>query len=210
MRKETNGIMGRIYTGSINAEELRINADKIDLKGKPFYKGELTSEEFSGVHAFHTVFNHPVSEAPAPLTKERNYTRSKWILEEVIETVFATSDSEEDFLSQVNALKTELGVVSVETLEKNPDTKLPLSDFEKIVGQVDGLVDAMYFILGSFVELGINPRQVFNIVQDANMAKLGENGEPIIRESDGKIQKPENWEPPEPKIREEIKRQMEL
>jgi hypothetical protein len=40
------------------------------------------------------------------------------------------------------------------------------------------------------------------------MAKLGADGKPIIRESDGKIMKPEGWEPPEAKLEVEIKRQI--
>lgn len=192
--------------------ELYLDSAKIDIApNNYFYKNEPTSAEFAGVHAFQTAFDHPTSDTPVPLTKERNYTRSKWILEEVIESIFASSGSEEDFLDQVDALKADLDVVAFETLKKNPNVELPHSNFEKIVGQVDGLVDAMYFVLGSFVELGVNPKSVFDIVQQANMAKLGSDGNPIIRESDGKIMKPENWErdhAPEPRIREEIERQM--
>jgi predicted HAD superfamily Cof-like phosphohydrolase len=50
---------------------------------------------------------------------------------------------------------------------------------------------------------------LFDIVQAANMAKLGPDGKPIIRPEDGKIMKPEGWEPPEEKLEAEIKRQYE-
>lgn len=167
-----------------------------------------TSHEYEEVKKFHKAFNHPVSNTPTPISKERNYVRSKWILEEVIETVFALSDSPDDFLSQIEKMKQDLNVVAQETLGKNEDVELPLTNFEKIVGLADGLVDANYFINGSFAEAGVNPRALFDIVQNANMSKLDKDGNPIIRESDGKIMKPENWEAPEPKIRKEIQHQV--
>ena len=71
-----------------------------------------------------------------------------------------------------------------------------------IYGQTDAMIDLIYFALGTLVELGIPPAEVFKVVQDANMAKL-HDGEPKYRE-DGKIIKPEGWQPPEPKIKKII------
>ena len=75
-------------------------------------------------------------------------------------------------------------------------------DADDIYGQVDGLIDLIYFSLGTLVELGVPPAEVFKVVQDANMAKL-HDGKPKYRD-DGKIIKPEGWQPPEPKIQEVI------
>ena len=77
---------------------------------------------------------------------------------------------------------------------------------ENIYEQCDALTDLIYFALGTFVEMGVNPDKLFNIVQEANMSKLWADGKARYRE-DGKILKPETWVDPEPKIRAEIDRQ---
>jgi predicted HAD superfamily Cof-like phosphohydrolase len=75
--------------------------------------------------------------------------------------------------------------------------------------QVDGLTDAMYFILGTFTLLGVNPEPIFDIVAEANLGKIGPDGT-VLRDEQGKITKPAYWKhvfAPEPLIREELKRQ---
>ena len=84
----------------------------------------------------------------------------------------------------------------------------PSDDVERLVGQGDALTDALYFVMGSFVELGLDPVPLFEIVQRANMAKLGPDGKPILRESDNKVMKPEGWMPPEPELEKEVRRQI--
>ena len=81
-------------------------------------------------------------------------------------------------------------------------------DADNVIDQADALVDAMYFILGSAVEIGVDLEPVFDIVQNANMSKLWADGKPHYRESDGKVAKPEGWQAPEPQIEAEIKKQM--
>ncbi len=76
---------------------------------------------------------------------------------------------------------------------------------ENLVDQVDAFADIIYYILNQASKNGIDMDPIFSIVHEANMRKLV-NGKPIKRE-DGKIMKPSNWEPPEPKIKEELKRQ---
>ena len=81
---------------------------------------------------------------------------------------------------------------------------------DNVIDQADALVDALYFILGTAVEIGVDLEPVFDIVQGANMSKLWADGKPHYRESDGKVAKPEGWEAPEPQIQAEIERQMEI
>lgn len=78
---------------------------------------------------------------------------------------------------------------------------------DTIVDQADAMIDVMYFALGTLVEMGVRPQALMDIVQQANMSKLGADGKPIYG-SDGKVQKPEGWENPYPKLLEEIKQQM--
>lgn len=61
--------------------------------------------------------------------------------------------------------------------------------------QADAMIDLIYFALGGLVELGVRPARLFDIVHQANMAKLWPDGRPRFRE-DGKIIKPSNWRDP--------------
>lgn len=81
-----------------------------------------------------------------------------------------------------------------------------------VVGQADAVIDGIYFLIGTLVEMGVKPERLFNVVQEANMSKLHSlNGQMVaVYREDGKIVKPEGWEAPEPKLEEEVKRQMGL
>jgi predicted HAD superfamily Cof-like phosphohydrolase len=88
--------------------------------------------------------------------------------------------------------------------------KEEINEFENaktIVDQADAMIDCMYFVLGTLVEMGVDPEPLFDIVQAANMAKLGPDGKPIYK-PDGKVAKPKNWQPPEPLLEREIERQL--
>ena len=74
---------------------------------------------------------------------------------------------------------------------------------ELIEDQVDAMCDLIYFALGTLVEIGVKPEGIFNIIHEANMNKLGKDGRPIYNEQ-GKVIKPEGWQPPEKFILEEI------
>ncbi len=68
-----------------------------------------------------------------------------------------------------------------------------------IVEQADAMIDVIYFALGTLVEMGIKPDELFEIVQHANMSKLWEDGKPHYAE-DGKTIKPSTWEDPHDKL----------
>jgi len=70
--------------------------------------------------------------------------------------------------------------------------------------QVDAMIDVMYFALGTLVQIGVPPAKVFEVVQNANMSKLWEDGKPRFREGDGKVIKPPTWQDPHNKIIEVI------
>lgn len=76
----------------------------------------------------------------------------------------------------------------------------------EIVEQADAMIDVIYFALGTLVEMGIKPDNLFEIVQDSNMAKLWPDGKPHYNE-DGKTIKPPTWEDPHDKLREAIENQ---
>lgn len=78
---------------------------------------------------------------------------------------------------------------------------------DEIVEQADAMIDVMYFALGTLVEMGIKPDSLFQIVQNANMAKLWPDGKPHYN-AEGKTIKPSGWEDPHNKLKAEIERQM--
>jgi predicted HAD superfamily Cof-like phosphohydrolase len=64
-----------------------------------------------------------------------------------------------------------------------------------IVEIADALADIIYIACGTAVAYGIPLDDVFEEVHASNMAKLVD-GKPIYRE-DGKVMKPEGWQPPD-------------
>ncbi|MBU8597292.1 HAD family hydrolase [Shouchella clausii] len=78
-----------------------------------------------------------------------------------------------------------------------------------LVDQADAMIDLIYLALGTLVEMGVEPEQLFEIVHKANMSKLWEDGKPRLNEI-GKIIKPPHFVAPEPLLRQEIIRQQKL
>ena len=72
---------------------------------------------------------------------------------------------------------------------------------EDIYEQADAMIDLMYFALGTMVEMGLEPDELFEIVQQANMAKLWPDGKPPYNPKDGKVIKPDPLEDLAPKLR---------
>jgi predicted HAD superfamily Cof-like phosphohydrolase len=85
---------------------------------------------------------------------------------------------------------------------------LELREATTIVEQADAFIDVIYFALGGLVSLGIRPGPLWEIVQNANMAKLWPDGQPRHRPGDGKVVKPAGWEDPGPKLAAEVRRQL--
>lgn len=61
---------------------------------------------------------------------------------------------------------------------------------------LDAIIDLIYVVIGAGNALGHDLASAWAEVHRTNMAKLGPDGKPIVRESDGKILKPEGWVPP--------------
>lgn len=71
-----------------------------------------------------------------------------------------------------------------------------------LVKIADGIADSIVVLLGTAASYGINMKPIWDIVQKANMAKVGG---PV--RADGKQLKPKGWQPPEPAIGLELCRQ---
>lgn len=73
------------------------------------------------------------------------------------------------------------------------------------VNAIDAIVDTLYVVYQLALVMGVDIDSMFAIVHEANMSKLGKNGKPIYRD-DGKVLKGPNFQPPEPMIRESLRR----
>ena len=161
---------------------------------------QFTNKLQNYVKEFHQAFNHPVSESPKSLELERAVNRTIWTSEEsVAEFLHSTSSNETEYREAMSSF--------LDGLEK----EYPKNEEERVVAQSDALTDALYFIFGSCVELGVDIEKVFDIVQGANMSKLFTDidGNKFAKyREDGKILKSESFFSPEPLIKEEIQRQL--
>ena len=79
---------------------------------------------------------------------------------------------------------------------------------DTIVDQADAMIDLMYLVFGTLVELGVKPEKLFEIVHNANMSKLWEDGKPHMDSEAGKIIKPPSFVRPEPLLQIEIDKQI--
>lgn len=156
------------------------------------------------VKKFHEAFGHPVSEKPTPIPEDVAVARANWTGEELVEFLYATANNDEEkFDDMVSELIIAIYDAKLKMIEKDKKVE------DVLVDQMDALTDINYFTLGSFVVAGVDPQPLFDIVQEANMAKLWPDGKPRYDEyNGGKIKKPEGWEPPEPKLKKEIERQL--
>nr|DAE84707.1 MAG TPA: hypothetical protein [Caudoviricetes sp.] len=68
---------------------------------------------------------------------------------------------------------------------------------------MDAMVDLLYFVVGTTVEMGIDPSVIFDIVHNANMTKLFPDGKPHYNELN-KVIKPEGWREPDSDIKDYI------
>lgn len=65
-------------------------------------------------------------------------------------------------------------------------------DANDFPGMVDALADLLYVTYVAFVAFGVNSKYVFNLVHEANMAKLGG-----LKDEHGKQLKPDGWVEPD-------------
>lgn len=75
---------------------------------------------------------------------------------------------------------------------------------DNIDSQADALTDLLYYLLGTYVEMGVRPDDLFYIVHNANMQKL-QTRQGIIKDENGKVQKPISWKHPDINIRDLLK-----
>lgn len=136
---------------------------------------------------------------PSPMNKEEVTFCLKMVLSEMTELAQTVTKSHDEALKlMVNCLGTDPS-----EQPKNNSTEYVIAN------QADAMVDAWYYMLNCVSKKGIDVSSVFDRVHEANMNKRDpKTNKFIIRESDGKVLKPEGWKPAD--IVGEIRRQMNL
>ncbi|OFP46051.1 alanine aminotransferase [Streptococcus sp. HMSC067H01] len=159
---------------------------------------------FNKVKAFHHMMDERTQEEPKAWDLEGATHRADFKIEELVEFVRASSNSDEDFQAAVAELHQALDKAATK-VSKNIPAK------QDLIGQVDALIDTLYFTYGSFVLMGVDPERIFEIVHQANMGKVFPDGKAHFDPVTHKILKPDDWEEkyaPEPAIKKEIERQI--
>lgn len=102
-------------------------------------------------------------------------------------------------MGQPNISDKKTNALRINLLEEElKELKLALEQND-IVETLDALIDLQYVLDGAFLSFGMQSlkNQAFNEVHRSNMSKLGEDGKPIRRESDGKVLKGPNYFEPD-------------
>lgn len=159
-----------------------------------------TSEDknFSAVRAFHLLMDGEVAERPQVFNLKEAGQRSEFKIEEIVEFMAASSHNQIEFERSLQHLHQAIDNAGQKVYQKGA------IGGDNLVGQVDALIDILYFTYGSFVLMGVDPAPIFDVVHAANMGKIWPDGcahhDPVTN----KILKPENWErdyAPEEKIK---------
>jgi predicted HAD superfamily Cof-like phosphohydrolase len=61
---------------------------------------------------------------------------------------------------------------------------------------VDALIDIMVVTIGALHSIGVDVEGAWKEVHNSNMAKIDAGTGAVLRREDGKILKPEGWQPP--------------
>lgn len=159
---------------------------------------------FNKVKAFHHMMDERTQEEPKAWDLEGATHRADFKIEELVEFVRAASNSDEDFQAAVAEMHQALDKAATKVSKKIPAK-------QDLIGQVDALIDTLYFTYGSFVLMGVDPERIFEIVHQANMGKVFPDGKAHFDPVTHKILKPDDWKEkyaPEPAIKKEIERQI--
>jgi len=84
----------------------------------------------------------------------------------------------------------------IDLIKEELDELKEAMDNNDLLEVADALTDILYVTYGAGHAFGINLDKCFNEVQNSNMSKLSENGEPIYNES-GKVMKGPNYFKPD-------------
>lgn len=142
------------------------------------------STNFEKIRKFHRAFNHPDPDKITVLSPELLNLRINLIIEEVKELVAEFGFELKTELVPRNFDYKSSDKILIPSLVN--DNKLDIPNIAK------ELADILYVVYGMGSNMGLPMDKVYAEVHRSNMSKLGEDGNPILRE-DGKILKGPNY-----------------
>lgn len=160
--------------------------------------------QYEKVKQWHHDFDPNHQTTIHALNDEQSFYRASFMLEEMMEYLAATR-SDDELIATGEAMKKEIDRAILKITKKE-------KEYNAVVDQADALIDLLYFIYGTFVKMNVDPNPLFDIVHEANMAKLFPDGKPHYDKITGKVLKPEGWEEhyaPENKLKKAIQEQRE-
>lgn len=160
-------------------------------------------KQYEQVKAFHTAFDEPMPKTPTVLSKGPMITNN-WL-----SAVLEGSLQDLKAISSHTYKGEQIGGLVAKRVSWMLEEIAEFAAADTIEDQADALIDLIYFAIGTFTLMGVNPEPLFDIVHAANMGKVGPDGK-VLRNEQGKIIKPEGWKErysPEPLLAEEIELQ---
>jgi len=146
----------------------------------------------------------PLPEKPTPLSRERVTWLCRMVMSELFELASTVAEPSEGMSQSIVALQ-----ILDEAMRGIDHGGDPYSadPAEQCAQQADAIVDLIYYSLNVAAAHSIDVEPVFRLVHAANMTKVDAATGIVRRGTDGKIQKPPGWQPPD--VLSEIKRQIE-
>ncbi len=101
--------------------------------------------------------------------------------------------------AELNISDAQTKMLRINLLQEELDELKEALDNNDPVETLDALIDLQYVLDGAFLSFGLQgvKEAAFNEVHRSNMSKLGEDGKPIRRMSDGKVMKGPNYFKPD-------------
>lgn len=102
-------------------------------------------------------------------------------------------------LSEPNIMDTKTNALRINLLAEELEELTEALKDGDVVEVLDALTDLQYVLDGAYLSFGLQDKKMpaFTEVHRSNMSKLGEDGKPIRRESDGKVLKGPNYFKPD-------------
>jgi Cof subfamily protein (haloacid dehalogenase superfamily) len=167
---------------------------------------ESRDRQFNQVKAFHMAMEGVTQEVPKVLLPEEASHRAAFKVEEIVEFLYASSNQQTYvFNNQIDDLHRAIDAAKQKVLTKD------YTNATVLTSEVDALMDLLYFTYGSLVLMGVDPYEIFKIVNQANMKKIFPDGKPHFDPVTGKLLKPDDWDEkysPEPLIKKELEAQI--
>tara|TARA_Y100000994_G_C15460941_1_gene346794 strand:+ start:159 stop:545 length:387 start_codon:yes stop_codon:yes gene_type:complete len=117
----------------------------------------------------------------------------------MIDKILAVKEFHKAFnLNYLENPKADLGLnknnLRFNLMKEENEEYLEAANNNDLVEVADALGDMLYILCGTIIEHGLQHKidEIFNEIQNSNMSKLGEDGNPIFR-GDGKVLKGPNY-----------------